>query len=98
MSDVDPRQYDLEPEAEARMKELRAEVQERLEEMSSIFCRAVGIKDDEKIHAIAKFDPKIVKRGQRDYIEIYCDATSCGCVVYYSDGHVLVEWPCGSGG
>lgn len=90
---TDPVQRDLSEADAQRMRVLLDEVNARLGEMATIFCGAVGIERSGQ--AQLKLIPKSTFGANPVYMEVYCDQTSCGCVVYYADGRVSVEWPCG---
>lgn len=82
-----------------RMTALFSEINDRLAEMAAIFAAATGV--EKKPTSSLKFLPAESLDGDRRLttVEIVCDANGqdCGCIVYFPDGRVLVESPCGSG-
>lgn len=96
-------EYELSSEDMQRMRRLLEEVQGRLEEMARIAARVAGVKLDPR--AVRKFVPRPEASHPGasdapviDWVEIF-DATPQHpemCVVHYSDGHGVLESPCGT--
>jgi hypothetical protein len=91
--------HQLVPEDAQRMHRLSEEVRGRLEEMALIATRKLGVSADPK--ALTKFAPKnpSTRLGCLGLVEIL-DASSDHpeiCVLFFCDGSVGLESPCGSG-
>jgi len=99
--------YYLSPEDYQSMKRLSEEVQGKIDEMVQLATRVAGTEVD--FNTIMKFvHQRVASTGASDgaaesqphilWVEVF-DPTPAHpemCVVFYSDGHGVIEVPCGT--
>jgi hypothetical protein len=89
----------LGPEDRDRVQRLTDEVQVRLGQLVSIANQALTVPTT----------PAMVPRFVRGtsagtdlppfhWVEVYCDASGCTCVIFADDGQIFIERPCGTPG
>jgi hypothetical protein len=95
---VEQRRHELDETTSTRVTRLSREIEERLEELATIFRTATGLAD--LPDAALKYQAKTVTDGERrlQTVELICDGSECGCITTFPNGRVLVEWPCGTAG
>jgi hypothetical protein len=98
MSDAAYQRVALGPEDRDRVQRLTEDVQGRLEELVSIANRALDIPTGTTTPRFVRGTPEATDLPPFHWVEVYCDAHGCTCVIFADDGQIFIERPCGTPG